>query len=252
MTKSFPTKTDPMTVALVGVGGTGSEMLLHLLQLHLALEAFGYAGLHVSAFDPDTVSPANLVRQRFSPSDLGLPKASVLVDRVNLHSNLTWSAQPARFAGSIARSSWDLVISCVDSRRARNDLHRAAFQNSHFNRWAFWLDCGNDLKTGQAILGEPRHARFRHRNALPCATEIHPELMDVTLGEDDRPSCSAQEALARQDLFVNKRVALLGAQLLWDLFRHRELAYHGAYFDLATFREAPLPVPAHKKHHTAA
>jgi PRTRC genetic system ThiF family protein len=213
--------------------------------LHLARVALGSHGLDVAAFDPDVVSPANLVRQRFSPADLGLSKATTLVHRINLHSGLEWRAYPERFRGRAASAAWDVVISCVDSRAARRELHRAAFRNTKFERWAFWLDCGNDVKTGQAILGEPRHPNYRRANALPVATEIHPELMDTALGEDDRPSCSAREALERQSLFVNKRVSLLGAQLLWDLVQNRQLAYHGAYFDLETFRESPLPVPPH-------
>jgi len=220
-----------LRVALVGVGGTGSEVMTGLTQLHLALRALEYPGLQVIAFDPDHVSPANLVRQRYHPSDLGKNKAEVLVTRVNFACNLNWRALPQKFNGPAAHSSWDLVISCVDTRAARQSLHRAAHGKGMYT-WRYWLDCGNDLTTGQVVLGTPRETGKRLKRGLPCATELHPELMDTSLPEDDAPSCSAMEALSRQDLFVGRMVATHALDLLWQLLRHRELGHHARYFEL--------------------
>ncbi|GAA5534080.1 PRTRC system ThiF family protein [Deinococcus aluminii] len=221
----------PLRVALVGVGGTGSEVMTGLTHLHLALRALEYPGLHVTAFDHDTVSPANLVRQRYHPSDLGRNKAEVLVTRVNLVCTLNWRAVPAKFGGNLARSPWDLVISCVDSRAARQSLHRAAHGKGLYT-WRYWLDCGNDLTTGQVVLGTPRQADKRLKHHLPCATELHPELMDTALPEDDTPSCSAIEALSKQDLFVNRMVATHALDVLWQFWRHGEISHHARYFEL--------------------
>jgi hypothetical protein len=200
---------EPLHVAVAGVGGTGSEVISGLINLHHALVAFGYGGIRVSAFDPDTVSPANIVRQRYTQADLGRAKATTLINRVNL--------------------------ACG------------------FRLWKFWLDIGNDETTGQAILGTPRNRKKKVMHMLPCATELHPELMDTSLPEDDRPSCSAIEALAKQDLFVNKRAALAGLDLLWELFHERCLRHHGVYFDLRARMESPLTVmPKPKRTREAA
>lgn len=237
---------EPLRVAVVGVGGSGSEIVSGLVNLHLALEAFGYGGLDVWAFDPDTVSIANIVRQRYTMADLGRPKAETLIHRVNMACGFGWHGVNVRFAGEVARGSWDLVISAVDTRSARCALHKAAF-SAGFRAWKFWLDIGNTETTGQAILGTPRNAKRPLAHALPCATEVHPELMDLSIPEDDRPSCSAIEALSRQDLFVSKRVALAGLDLLWELFHEKRLRHHGVYFDLRRRSEAPLPVPEKPK-----
>jgi PRTRC genetic system ThiF family protein len=236
----------PLTVAVAGVGGTGTEIVSGLVNLHHALVAFGYGGIRVSAFDPDTVAPANIVRQRYMQADLGRPKATTLINRVNLACGFDWLAFDRAFDGDTARETWDLVISCVDTRAARKSLRKAAFADG-FRVWKYWLDIGNDETTGQAILGTPRNRKKSVLHMLPCATELHPELMDTRLPQDDRPSCSAIEALAKQDLFVNKRAALAGLDLLWGLFHERSLRHHGVYFDLRSRMESPLRVPPKRK-----
>ncbi len=233
----------PLRVALVGVGGTGSEMASNLVHLHHALRALGFGGLDVTLFDPDVVSEANVVRQRYLPSDIGLFKAEVLAHRVNLSCSFAWKAVPERFKTAYARRSWDLVISCVDTRAARRQLHNAAF-SGRVALWKLWLDCGNDATFGQAILGTPRPGQGPFAHTLPCATELHPELMDVSRPDDLTPSCSAIEALTRQDLMVNKMVATLATDILWRLFRDGRLADHVRYFDLRRGTLAARPVPA--------
>jgi PRTRC genetic system ThiF family protein len=232
----------PLSVALVGVGGTGSEMASNLVHLHHALRALGFGGLSVTLFDPDVVAEANIVRQRYSQSDIGLFKAEVLAHRVNLSCGFAWKGVPERFKTAYARRAWDLVISCVDTRKARHLLHNAAFSGRH-PRWKLWLDCGNDATIGQLVLGTPRPNSGPFAHILPCATELHPELMDVTQPDDDTPSCSAIEALAKQDLMVNKMVATLATDLLWRLFRDGRLADHARYFDLRAGTLAARPVP---------
>jgi hypothetical protein len=68
--------------------------------------------------------------------------------------------------------------------------------------------------------------------------------MDVTRPDDETPSGSAIDALAKQDLMVNKMVATLATDLLWRLFRDRGLTDHGRYFDLRRCALAALAVPA--------
>ena len=144
--------------------------------------------------------------------------------------------------GQAARCSHDIVISCVDTRAARASLHKAAFAN-RLSYWKYWLDLGNDRSTGQAILGTPRGKSQPRKRTLPCATELHPTLMDTSIPDDDTPSCSALEAVERQGLFVNKMVALLGVDLLWQLLRDRQILEHARYFDLSNPHVSTRSVP---------
>ena len=68
----------PVTVFVIGAGGTGSQVVTGLARMGMALQALGHPGLHVTVFDPDTVTEANIGRQLFSEAETGLNKACLL------------------------------------------------------------------------------------------------------------------------------------------------------------------------------
>ena len=81
----------PVRVLLIGAGGTGSHLFGALMALDHALRALGHPGrLHVTVYDPDRVTAANLGRQAFWPADVGQNKAVTLVQRANLTLGLDW------------------------------------------------------------------------------------------------------------------------------------------------------------------
>lgn len=88
-------------------------------------------------------------------------------------------------------------------------------------RPAYWLDLGNNAASGQFILGQPLNAR-NHRKAerLRTVSELYPEIADTKAGEDPLPSCSAVEALDRQEPFINQTLATSALAMLARLFRH--------------------------------
>ena len=105
-------------VALVGCGGSGSQMLTALARLHVSLVALGHpGGLQVTTFDPDRVSESNVGRQLFAPADVGQFKSTVLTARLNLFYGLAWRAETERFPDD-ASNMWDIVIGCVDTKAA--------------------------------------------------------------------------------------------------------------------------------------
>src|ERR1035438_2612281 len=133
-------------VLVVGCGGTGSAVVAGLPYLHQSLMAYGHpGGLHVTVIDGDVISPANCVRQPFARSEIGLNKAIVLVNRLNLFWGLKWEALPAHLrAGTfISRScSGDdlrahIVMGCVDTRAARATIRDAVGNRSTVS---YWLD----------------------------------------------------------------------------------------------------------------
>ena len=64
--------TNPITVNLIGAGGTGSQVLTALARMNYALAELNHAGLSVRLWDDDVISEANLGRQLFAESELGL------------------------------------------------------------------------------------------------------------------------------------------------------------------------------------
>jgi PRTRC genetic system ThiF family protein len=224
-------------VALVGIGGNGSQMLTGLARIHLALRALGHPGLFVLAADPDVVTEANVGRQLFSPSDIGQNKADVLINRLNIYYGLDWEAHPRKFP---KHGKADILVGCVDTAAARRDLSQC--------QYLYWLDLGNQERKGQVILGMnpmqlgimPGPRKQKHRPRV--VTEIFPEILNPKFKEDNIPSCSLAEALGRQDLFINQSVTTFALQLLWQFIRNGGLDIHGYFINLESGRVTPLPI----------
>jgi PRTRC genetic system ThiF family protein len=167
---------EPVTLALIGAGGNGSQMLTGLARLHTSIRALGHPGLEVIVYDPDDVSEANLGRQLFAPADVGRSKAAVLVTRVNAWYGTRWAAVPARFQAA-ADGDLNIIVSCVDSAAARVAIGKTIKQQNGGGTY-YWLDLGNRAADGQAILGIPaqdeQHEAYAFR--LPTVLELFPEL----------------------------------------------------------------------------
>jgi PRTRC genetic system ThiF family protein len=238
-------------VLVVGCGGTGSAVVAGLPYLHQSLVARGHpGGLHVTVLDGDTISLTNCVRQPFTRSEVGLNKAVVLVNRLNLFWRLKWEAVPAHLkSGShISRgySGDDLrahiVIGCVDTRAARAAIRDAV---GNWSTVSYWLDLGNNADSGQFILGEPLNERNRRAKLrLRSVAELFPEIVDPTLDNDGEPACSAAAALERQEPFVNSTLAQHALALLARLFRYGTVCYHGGFINLSTGVSSRLPIDA--------
>jgi PRTRC genetic system ThiF family protein len=228
-------------VLVVGCGGTGSTVVAGLPYLHQSLLARGHpGGLHVTVIDGDTISATNCIRQPFARSEIGLNKGVVLVNRLNMFWGLKSDAVPAHLepGSHISRSySGDdlrahIVVGCVDTRRARATIRDAV---SNWSTVSYWLDLGNNADSSQFILGEPLNERNRRaRLRLRTAAELFNEICDQSLDDDGGPSCSAIEALERQEPFVNSTLAQHALALLARLFRYGEIAYHGGFVNLET------------------
>jgi sulfur-carrier protein adenylyltransferase/sulfurtransferase len=215
-------------------------MAVGLVSLHQALLAFGHPqGLRVTLVDGDRISRVNCVRQPFAENEVGLYKAEVLATRINFFWGLDWKARCEYVDGASSfHAVPQIVISCVDTRKARGEIARSrAFRES-----TYWLDLGNNADSGQFVLGQlskPRDGSLR----LPTVADLFPEIIDARLDARDKlPSCSALEALESQSPFINQTLAYQALAMLSRLFRYGRLEYHGGFVNLATGRMSPLPV----------
>jgi PRTRC genetic system ThiF family protein len=236
-------------VLVVGCGGTGSAVVAGLPYLHQSLVARGHpGGLHVTVLDGDAISPTNCVRQPFARSEVGLNKAIVLVNRLNLFWGLKWEAVPAHLRpGTFISRNYSaddlrahIVVGCVDTRAARAII---AMSTSGFSAVGYSLDIGNSASNGQFVLGEPQNARNkRSRTRLRTVAELFPEIVDPGLDDDNEPSCSAAAALEKQEPFINSTLAQHALALLARMFRYGTLCYHGGFINLSTGIGSRLPI----------
>ena len=217
------------TIHLIGAGGNGAPMLMRLHKMHTTLRSLGREGLKVILWDMDTVSQFNIGRQPFYPADVGKNKAELLINRLKAidPSIFDWEARVSRFAeDSDVGSRALMVITCVDNKAARRAVHKVVFLQE---KALYWLDMGNEADSGQIVLGET-HARSR-KLRLPVVTELFPEILDASLPEDDSPSCSTEEAITKQGLFVNETVVAHAAGLLWSGLYHGVITHPIVYVD---------------------
>ena len=243
--KSLCRRGQPLRVLIVGAGGNGSAVLLGLPYLHQAMKVWGHTGgLHVMLADGDLVSETNCVRQPFASADVGLNKAVVLINRVNLFWGLQWQAHPEHFHKNSLRTHSavpHLIVGCVDTRAARQAILSAVTRAN--DSTVYWLDLGNNASSGQYVLGQPLNAANRRSAArLRTVAELYPEIADAEAGEDPLPSCSAAEALERQEPFINQVLATSALAMLARLLHYGSLTHHGAFYNASTGRTSVLGV----------
>ena len=246
----------PVTVNLIGAGGTGSQVLTCLARLDTALRGLGHPGLFVTLYDPDTVTEANIGRQLFGYSDMGLNKAQCLVTRINNFFGNDWKAVPDIFPAMIKNVCRDnmanITITCTDNIKSRLDLWNIlkAIRIPDYRDYTtplYWMDFGNAQTTGQVFIGTVRNKirqpASKEFMPVPGMNVITEEVNYSTIEEKDSgPSCSLAEALERQDLYINSILAQVGCDILWKMFKEGRTLYRGAYINLDTLRVNPIPV----------
>lgn len=248
--------TNPISVNLIGAGGTGSKVLTALMEMNHSLIALGHAGLSVRLWDDDVITEANLGRQRFAECEVGLYKSAALINRANRFSGTNWKAETQKFEkdslGKLENPHATIFISCVDNVNARfgiAEILRELDNGKYYhNKPKYWLDFGNSQYTGQVLLStigdikQPNSERFETVANLPMVTDEFEDLLKQCEQQDDTPSCSLAEALEKQDLYINSSLAQMGCSLLWSLFRNGLTQYRGFFLNLKDFRSQPIPV----------
>ena len=248
--------TNPITVNLIGAGGTGSQVLTALARMNHALTELNHAGLSVRLWDDDVITEANLGRQLFAECELGLYKSLALINRINRFFGTNWKAETQKFQkddlGKLqSNMKSEIYISCVDSVKSRFDiaeiLNELKIDKSYYrNQCKYWIDFGNSQFTGQVLLStignikQPNSEKYETVENLPFITEEFGDLLKVSELEDDTPSCSLAEALEKQDLFINSTLAQMGSSLFWNLFRNGLTENRGFFLNLKNFQSQPI------------
>lgn len=238
--------THRVSIALIGAGGTGSQVISELARIDYALFKLGHPGLHVTLYDDDLVTEANIGRQLFSLTDVGLYKSMVLIDRINSFFGVDWISVAKRYPETDVYTH-NITISCVDNVKSRicigNHL-RLNCDNNDFNKPYYWIDCGNQADRGQVVLGTLKDiVQPASKDVIPVPNlKCVDELFDLTQVDeaDSGPSCSLAEALVKQDLFINSMISQVCCNLLWKLITEGGVDYQGAFVNLKSMNINPI------------
>jgi len=106
---------------------------------------------------------------------------------------------------------------------------------------------GRDGKHGRRSLkalldSQAQSLNRRARTRLRGVADLYVEVVNTELEEDSLPSCSAAQALERQEPFVNTTLANHSLSLLAHLFRYGMIEHHGGFVKLATGHTTPLRI----------
>ena len=121
----------PVKIVMLGAGGTGGHIAPHLYRLLYALER----PVRFIICDGDIVEEKNLVRQNFTPADLGENKAKVLAERYSsvfgMETEYGAGIYRVRRAASFHAAGTDVpdrAVLAFSNRQRAGDPHRRGGQ----------------------------------------------------------------------------------------------------------------------------
>ena len=120
--------------------------------------------------------------------------------------------------------SHGITISCVDSVKARRMIYKDTLCLN-------WMDIGNGRDFGQIIFGQTKS--YGKDTRAHHVFDIFPNMEgNASDKEEQGPSCSVFEALAKQSLFINTFMATFAADMIKDYILNLYLPYNQLYFNL--------------------
>jgi PRTRC genetic system ThiF family protein len=253
-----------LNLVMVGAGGTGGWLAPHLARLARILIDKNDRNVKITFIDPDIVEKANLYRQNFAPSELGMNKAQTLARRYSMALGVEIVAISEAFGHgsflSTVNSGLVIIIGCVDNVSARRSI--AEYIAKHYQSFpfesVFWLDCGNYHNGGQVLLGNTEKlAKLQESFAvasvcrfLPSPALQHPELLqpltgpaaivssypsDISsnnAGENEAGlSCEGLAMRSTQSLTINQHIAAVAHTYLVKMLSGK-LCYFQTYLNL--------------------
>jgi PRTRC genetic system ThiF family protein len=246
-----PRQLGSVKLLLVGAGGSGSWTAPHVCRLAAILEHELNIRARVYIIDDDRVESGNVPRSNFTYAEVGQPKALTLAKRFAAAWGINVTAVIKKFRrnmiwlDSAGEPQLTIIIGCVDNYKARLEMHRALkdakdADGEISNTW--WLDAGNDLNTGQVLLGNA-YALCQLRGCFPCSTMCQslpspalqfPDLIKPpeTAAPRRDLSCRQLMLLNEQSLVVNQRVASEIGDFLMRLLLTNDLQRFATYFNL--------------------
>lgn len=233
----------PITVNVIGIGGTGSLVLPRLARMDYGLKLLGHPGLMVFSYDDDIVEPFNVGRQNFSDTDLGRNKAIAITEKCNLAYGLLWKAYRSKYHPKNSRKA-NITIICVDNYEFREKFYenmekllknKKTRPDEPYQYPYYVIDGGNGKDFGQVVISS------WFDNGLQSPMKLFPEMKNQDNEETQGiAGCSYEESLAQQDFFINDEISVSIMKIFWKLFREPEIKINAIMINQEKCKQLPI------------
>lgn len=247
----------PVKIVMLGAGGTGGHIAPHLYRLLYALNR----PVRFIICDGDVVEEKNLVRQNFTPADLGENKAKVLAERyssvfgmeteyipsfIENAAELEELVRPSCFRTNYSTPLiWELVIliGAVDNNKSRKLCHEVFSRATEL----VYIDSGNGEFTGQVVCGIRRSGRTFYK---PAAS-LYPEMLEDTDKFPTELSCAEASVSAPQSMAANITAATIVVDMIYNILACGNSTVRQATFATSMINVHPT-LQKRKRRKTAA
>lgn len=220
-------RTRPVKIVQLGAGGTGGHIAPHLYRLLYSLDR----PVRYIICDGDVVEEKNLVRQNFTPADLGENKAQVLAERystvfgmeteyvpafVEDEDRLKELLTPTHFRIQRPNSyrqdhviEMVILLGAVDNNKSRQLCHRVFYQAKEL----IYIDSGNGEYTGQVVCGVRRGGKTYY----PPIGAVYPDVLEETDKFPTELSCAEASVSAPQSMAANITAATAVVDMVYNV-----------------------------------
>ena len=233
----------PVKIVQIGAGGTGGHAVPHLYRLLYSLER----PARLILCDGDVVEAKNLVRQNFSPADLGENKARVLAERYAAVFGMEAEYVPSfvedldTLMGLIKPDLWTedtygwhktpemvILLGCVDNNRSRQLCHQAFCKSKDL----VYIDSGNGEFSGQVVCGVRRNG---HTLFKPIGS-VYPEMLKEKDKFPSELSCAEAAQSDPQSIAANITAATAVVDMVYNILAHGENFVRQTVFSTKTVK----------------
>jgi molybdopterin/thiamine biosynthesis adenylyltransferase len=209
-------------IVVAGAGNTGSHLLPHLARMAQVTR--------LTLVDPDVYTAENLRTQNIDGRDVGLPKVAAQADKLRqINSGLDVVALQGRVE-DVPRGllRCDLIVSCLDSRAARQWVNEIAWRLN-----TPWIDCGilgsqnlarvnayaptQDAPCLECAWGSEEYARVEQEYLCGAGGEAYPTMASPALGA---LAASLMAIEIAKLLYDDIAGSIVGSQVLVDAQHH--------------------------------
>ena len=246
----------PVKIVQLGAGGTGGHTAPHLYRLLYSLER----PARLILCDGDIVEAKNLVRQNFSPADLGENKARVLAERYASVFGMVAEYVPSfiedldTLMALITPDEWKpeeysseripemvILLGCVDNNRSRQLCHQAFYQSKDL----IYIDSGNGEFSGQVVCGIRKNG---HTIFKPVGG-VHPQMLKEQDKFPSQLSCADAAQADPQSMAGNIMAATAIVDMVYNILTHgrsrvRQTDFSTQTVKMQTILESPRRVAA--------